>query len=99
MTDVGDRIQKVKDAYDEERRQIESEEDDELCRLCKTVNSDRVEDIQSEESGEMITVPLCEHCWQKIRRYDAGEDVDFDRELRLRERSVDTGTEQVEGES
>lgn len=93
MTDVTDRIQKVKDAYDEERRQIESEEDAELCRLCKTVNADRVEEVQGEESGKMITVPLCEHCWQKARRYDAGEDVDFIRELRLRERSVDTDTD------
>lgn len=94
---VTEQIQKVKDAHDAERRKLEAESEDEPCDLCEVVSADREEVVQAEQSGRKQRVALCEGCWNKLNRYNAGEDVDFGPDLRLNDRSVDSGTERSGG--
>lgn len=62
------------------------------CEVCRTLEATRKEAVENEETGRKRTVSLCECCWDKIDRYSRGEDVNFDDEIRLRNRSVDTDT-------
>ena len=94
MTDVTERLQKVKDAYDAERRRLETESDDDPCDLCEVVSADREGVVQGEETGKKQRVALCEGCWNKVERHNAGEVVDFSPELRLNDRSAETGIDQ-----
>ncbi|MFC7216527.1 hypothetical protein ACFQO4_20925 [Saliphagus sp. GCM10025334] len=90
---VRERIQRVKDAYDAQRRQLESGGEEVPCDLCKVVSADHFETVQNEETGEKMDVHLCEGCHQKTNDYAAGKDVDFAPELRLRKRHTETGTD------
>ena len=61
---------------------------DESCELCRVVTADRCELVENEETGAEREMLLCEGCWEKIKEYNAGKDVDFGPEIRMRERET-----------
>lgn len=47
------------------------------CDFCDNEAVEQL-DVQNEETGEMATANLCEEHLTKTRRYNRGEEVDWD---------------------
>jgi hypothetical protein len=71
---VGERIQNVKTEYD-----LSIDDHTEAkCQLCEKMKEDvRLTDVQSEASGNRMSVDLCPDCRELTVRYNRGEDVDW----------------------
>jgi protein-arginine kinase activator protein McsA len=48
------------------------------CNLCEENDATIGEEIESEETGELVYAYLCEPCHEKLIRYNRGEEVNFD---------------------
>ena len=59
------------------------------CDLCKTFEAERVETVENPHTGNLLTVSLCEDCWQKSVESQYDESISFDEEMRLREKNGD----------
>ena len=59
------------------------------CDLCKTFEAERVETVENPHTGNLLTVSLCEDCWEKSVESQYDESISFEDEIRLREKNGD----------
>jgi len=85
---VSKRLEKARRAYKEKFGDPDVSHVDEPCEICRVVTADQYETVQNEATGSKKEIPLCDGCLQKVRDYNAGKDVDFQSEMRLRERKM-----------